>query len=36
MLRVFGLAFFLLISALVLWMPALLALEIHHTYSAPR
>jgi len=36
MLLIFGLAFFLLISALILFMPALLAREVHHTYSAPR
>ena len=36
MLLIFGLAFFLLISALMLLMPALLAREVHHKYSAPR
>ena len=36
MLLIFGFAFFLLISALILFMPALLAREVHHKYSAPR
>lgn len=36
MLLIFGLAFFLLISGLILFMPALWAREVHHSYSAPR
>ena len=36
MLLIFGLAFFLVISALILFLPALLARDIHHAYSAPR
>ena len=36
MLLIFGLAFFLVISALILFMPALWAREIRHAYSSPR
>ena len=36
MLLIFGLVFFLLMSALILLLPALLAHEVHHAYSAPR